>query len=70
MSTSEILEDKWSTFFETCTAVVITSRKNGRDTNGVEGRELPLRVITTDLKARNNTVLITIGGRGDDLLAH
>jgi len=78
MSTHEILRDKWVEFFQTFTSahngwlvtLGVNARHNNHNTSGIEGRELPLRDISADLKDKENTIVITIGGRGEDLLTH
>jgi hypothetical protein len=78
MSTHEILRDKWVEFFQSFTSdhsgwlvtLGVKARRNNHKAPAIEGRQLPLRDIAADLKDKENTVVITIGGRGDDLLTH
>jgi hypothetical protein len=78
MTGTEILSDKWTEAFQSFTNAhsgsLVTVGMEGRNTKHqlgeVEGRELPLRNVVTSAANRQNTVTITIGGRGDDLLTH
>ena len=78
MSTHEILRDKWMEFFQSFSSnhsgwlvtLGINAWHTKRQAAAIEGRQLPLRDIAADLKDKENTVVITIGGRGDDLLTH
>ncbi len=78
MSTREILRDKWMEFFKSFSSdhsgwpvtLGVKARRNNQKAPAIEGRQLPLRDIAADLKDKENTVVITIGGRGDDLLTH
>ena len=78
MSTRDILRDKWVEFFQSfasehsgCLVTLrIKARNNNDNAAAIEGRQLPLRDIAADLKDKENTVVITLGGRGDDLLTH
>jgi len=78
MSTSEILRDKWVEFFKSFTGdhsgcmvtLGVKDRRNNHQGGAIEGREFPLRDIAADLKGKENTVVIMVGGRGDDLLTH
>ena len=78
MATHEILRDQWMEFFRSFTndhagwpvTLAIKGRHNNHGAAAVEGRELPLRDIAADLKDKENTIVITIGGRGEDLLTH
>ena len=76
--TNEIVNDKWAEVFQTFTnehnGSLVTVGMEGRNSKHqlgeVEGRELPLRSVVTNAANRQNTVTVTIGGRGEDLLTH
>ena len=79
MPTHEILGDQWAEFFQTFTSEhsgwlatigVEAHHSHHSKTVAIEGRELPLRDIAADLKDKEKTVVITVGGRGDELLTH
>ena len=78
MVTIEILRDKWAEFFQSYTndhsgslvTVGSEGRGNNRKLGEVEGRELPLRSVVLSVNNKQNALVITIGGRGDDLLTH
>jgi Family of unknown function (DUF5335) len=78
MPTNEIPRPQWAAFFTTfttehdgwLTSLTVTGRQRHRGATVIDGREMPLRSITIDLSAREEKVVITMGGRGDDLLTH
>ena len=78
MSTIEILRDKWVEFFQSFTSdhsgcmvtLGVKDRCNNRQGGAIEGCELPLRDILANLKGKENTVVIMMGGWGHDLLTH
>lgn len=78
MITREVLPDQWVGFFHTFTdkhagqlvSIRIDGKYSKHQIEGMEARKLPLREIAADLKAKENTVVISVGMSRSSLLWH
>jgi len=78
MTTHDIQQSGWGVFTQTFIAdhagwlaTIGVSGSTLKDTTqGIEGRELPLRDIAVDLKDNEHTAVITVGQNDDNVLVH
>ncbi len=78
MTTHDIQSSGWGVFAPTfsathvgwLTSIGISGGKAEHAINAIEGRNLPLRDVTIDLKDNQKTAVITVGHDDDNLLTH